>query len=324
MKNSVASKTAGILVSVAIPIVMYMALVVCYPQNVNFDSAFAMVIQAITPAILAWGVCFDLKVGNWDFSVGAAVLAASIIGGNIALQLNLGIVGIVICCTLVGALSGALTGFVYILLKVPSIIVSIGVTLILESLCAVAFGGSGVSVPAEFILFGGNIPKLIVLAVAFGIAYYLYNYRRFGYHVRAVGNGTTIARQNGINIYRVKFLAFMAAGVFAGIYSVLMLGSTGITKAVSAPLGTMGLCFDAMMCVFVGMSLPRSVNLIAAVFIGSVIMQIIKLALMLFGMESAYNQIVIALFVLIFMSISSRSDIFKKVFSRKKTIAAEQ
>ncbi len=324
MKNSVASKTAGILVSVAIPIVMYMALVVYYPQNVNFDSAFAMVIQAITPAILAWGVCFDLKVGNWDFSVGAAVLAASIIGGNIALQLNLGIVGIVVCCTLVGALSGALTGFVYILLKVPSIIVSIGVTLILESLCAVAFGGSGVSVPVEFILFGGNIPKLIVLAVAFGIAYYLYNYRRFGYHVRAVGNGTTIARQNGINIYRVKFLAFMAAGVFAGIYSVLMLGSTGITKAVSAPLGTMGLCFDAMMCVFVGMSLPRSVNLIAAVFIGSVIMQIIKLALMLFGMESAYNQIVIALFVLIFMSISSRSDIFKKVFSRKKAIAAEQ
>lgn len=272
--------------------------------------------QAVAPAILGWGVLFNIKVGNWDFSVGSVVLLSAIIGGNIAVRLNWGFAGLLIFCLLVAVLAGVVVGLVYYFLKIPTIITSIGMLLIYESISSYAFEGQGIYLTGWNLL--GNTEIVIIAIVAAATAYLIFYRSSIGYNVRAVGNNMNIAAQNGLNVYRVKAVAIAIAGLFAGLYAFISLGTSGVQKTVSS-MGTMGTCFDAMMCVFVGMSITRRGNLVAGIFCGSLVMQLVKLALMAIGIPSEYNSIFIAIFVLIFMTMDAYTN--NRAPRRKKETA---
>mgnify|MGYP002538114897 CR=1 FL=1 len=289
-----------------VPIVGFAALCLIFPGVIGMKNVTSLLKQAVAPAILGWGVLFNIKVGNWDFSVGSVVLLSSILGGNIAVRLNMGLPGIILMCLLVAVLSGALVGLVYYQLKIPTIITSIGMLLIYESISCLIFDGKGVYLPSSWSLLGqGEI--LVITLVAAVLAYVLYYRTKIGYNVRSVGNNMNIAAANGLNVYRVKCIAIAMAGIFAGLYAAVSLGSSGVQKIVSS-MGTMGTCFDAMMCVFVGMSITRRGNLIAGIYCGSLVMQLVKLALMAVSIPSEYNSIFIAIFVLIFMSLDAYTN----------------
>ena len=274
--------------------------------------------QAVAPAILGWGVLFNIKVGNWDFSVGSVVLLSAIIGGNIAVRLNWGFAGLLIFCLLVAVLAGVVVGLVYYFLKIPTIITSIGMLLIYESISSYAFEGQGIYLTGWNLL--GNTEIVIIAIVAAATAYLIFYRSSIGYNVRAVGNNMNIAAQNGLNVYRVKAVAIAIAGLFAGLYAFISLGTSGVQKTVSS-MGTMGTCFDAMMCVFVGMSITKRGNLVAGIFCGSLVMQLVKLALMAIGIPSEYNSIFIAIFVLIFMTMDAYTNNYA-TRRKKETVEA--
>ena len=317
-------KIIRVIQTLALPAIMLILMKIGYPENITMNVIINMIYQAIAPAILAYGVCFNIKVGNWDFSVGAAALAAAIIGGNLAMQFNLGIVGVFLFCTVIGASCGLLTGCLYLFLKVPTIIASIGVVFLLESLCGIVFNGGGVMMSSEYVVLNSVGPQILIGVIIFALSFYLYNYRSFGYHVRAVGSNPNVATQNGINVYKVKFKALVAAGTFAGIYAAVTLGTTGVYRTVTASMGTMNTCFDAMMCVFVGMALSMFTNLFVGIFVGAVTLKILKLLLMITGIQSAYNQIFIAIFVLIFLCWSTYTDLKKLKLSQKWRVMTEK
>ena len=167
------------------------------------------------------------------------------------------------------------------------------------------FNGKGVYLTGWNLL---GTPEIIIIAViAAALAYLVFYRSKIGYNVRAVGNNMNIAAANGLNVYRVKATAIVIAAAFAGLYAIVALGTSGVQKTVSS-MGTMGTCFDAMMCVFVGMSITRRGNLVLGIYCGSLVMQLVKLALMAVGVPSEYNSIFIAVLVLIFMSIDAYTN----------------
>lgn len=289
----------------AVPILLFVVLSVIFHGVIGTNNISSLMQQAVAPAILGWGVLFNIKVGNWDFSVGSVVLLSAIIGGNIAVRLNWGFAGLLIFCLLVAVLAGVVVGLVYYFLKIPTIITSIGMLLIYESISSYAFEGQGIYLTGWNLL--GNTEIVIIAIVAAATAYLIFYRSSIGYNVRAVGNNMNIAAQNGLNVYRVKAVAIAIAGLFAGLYAFISLGTSGVQKTVSS-MGTMGTCFDAMMCVFVGMSITRRGNLVAGIFCGSLVMQLVKLALMAIGIPSEYNSIFIAIFVLIFMTMDAYTN----------------
>ena len=313
--NSTLRLLKNILTAIAIQAIIFIILLIAVPTRVNASTIIQLLQQAIAPAILAWGVCFDFKVGLWDFSVGAVVLVAGILGGNLALIFQLGIIGVIFMCSLVGVLVGLLTGILFTVLKIPSIIVSIGMMLILESFCGLIFGGQGVMIDSSILVISQFPVNIIACLLAFAIAFFIYNYTKFGFHVRAVGNGISIAKMNGINIARVRALCFAIAGLFAGFYAFMQIGGASIMRAQSN-MSTMGTVFDAIICVFIALALEKSVNLIIGVYIGALTAQIIKLGILVIGFPSMYQQVVIALFLLLFMTLSSRGDLIKKKLNK--------
>lgn len=300
----------------AVPILLFVVLSIIFHGVIGTNNIPSLMQQAVAPAILGWGVLFNIKVGNWDFSVGSVVLLSAIIGGNIAVRLNWGFAGLLIFCLLVAVLAGVVVGLVYYFLKIPTIITSIGMLLIYESISSYAFEGQGIYLTGWNLL--GNTEIVIIAIVAAATAYLIFYRSSIGYNVRAVGNNMNIAAQNGLNVYRVKAVAIAIAGLFAGLYAFISLGTSGVQKTVSS-MGTMGTCFDAMMCVFVGMSITRSGNLVAGIFCGSLVMQLVKLALMAIGIPSEYNSIFIAIFVLIFMTMDAYTN--NRAPRRKKETA---
>lgn len=300
----------------AVPILLFVVLSIIFHGVIGTNNIPSLMQQAVAPAILGWGVLFNIKVGNWDFSVGSVVLLSAIIGGNIAVRLNWGFAGLLIFCLLVAVLAGVVVGLVYYFLKIPTIITSIGMLLIYESISSYAFEGQGIYLTGWNLL--GNTEIVIIAIVAAATAYLIFYRSSIGYNVRAVGNNMNIAAQNGLNVYRVKAVAIAIAGLFAGLYAFISLGTSGVQKTVSS-MGTMGTCFDAMMCVFVGMSITRRGNLVAGIFCGSLVMQLVKLALMAIGIPSEYNSIFIAIFVLIFMTMDAYTN--NRAPRRKKETA---
>lgn len=291
----------------AVPIAGFLLLWILFPDAVGVKNVSSLLKQAIAPAVLGWGVLFNMKVGNWDFSVGSEVLISSIIGGNLAIMLGLGMPGMMILSILIGLAAGVLVGLVYYLLKIPTIIVSIGMLLIYESIGSYVFGGAGVYIPSDWKLFSSGSLFIIALLAA-GFSYFLFYKSQIGYNVRAAGNNANVASGNGLNVYRIKVTSIAIAGMFSGIYAMICLGTSGVQKTVGS-MNSMGTCFDAMMCVFVGMSISRKGNLIAGIFCGSIVMQLIKLCLMACGFPSEYNSIIIAVFVLAFMALDSYTQV---------------
>ena len=137
-----------------VPIAGFLVLWLVFPKAVGARNIPSLLKQAIAPAVLGWGVLFNMKVGNWDFSVGSEVLISSIIGGNLAIMYGLGMPGMLVLTVLIGLMAGAAVGLVYYMLKIPTIIVSIGMLLIYESLGSYVFGGAGVYIPSGWKLLG--------------------------------------------------------------------------------------------------------------------------------------------------------------------------
>ena len=303
---------------VGVTAILVALLMLFAPSTRSASIVITLLEQGVAPALLGWGVLFNIKAGNWDFGVGAEVLLAAIVGGNIADMIGLGIVGVVICCMAVGLAAGAVSGLLYRILKVPTIIISIAIMLIYESVCGVVFSGRGVTLGVDYLVLGAFPGNVLTLGLGFVLAYMLMFKLRIGYSIKAVGSNIKVAEDNGIDVVKTKAAALAIAGLFAGLYAAVSLGSSGVARTVSA-MGTMGTCFNAMMCVFIGLSISAGGNVLISIYFGAVIMQMIQMALMVFSFPTQYSQVVVALFVVAFMLAASNSSLMRNRLRRMRT-----
>lgn len=310
--------------AVVAPILLILLLLLVSPQTRSWAAVFSLLRQGFAPAVLGWGVLFGMQAGNWDFSIGGRVVLTSILAGHIAVSANLGIPGFVLLCMVFSMICAVLVGGVYWSLKIPTMIASIGVMLIFESLTRIVYNGTGVNLPPAYMTLGKWPYNFIVFLIAFALGTVLSYKRKFGYAVRAVGINATVAKTNGIDATNTKTLAIILSGLFVGIYALMNTSSSGVCAAVSGTMGSMSTVFDAMMCVLIGMAIAGKGNIIFAVYSGAIITQILKMGMMAIGLPTTYNKIVIAVFVVAFMVSSSRRDIVDKItgkFRRKSEVA---
>lgn len=310
--------------SVIMPIIMIILLLIVSSETRSANAIISLLRQGFAPAVLGWGVLFNMKAGNWDFSIGARFVLGSILAGNLAMRFHLGMLGLIVLAIVISLVLSTIVGLAYKFLRIPTLIVSIGICLIFESITRILYGGAGVHVSSEYMLLGRSPYDVIAFAVCFGIAAYIYYKRKLGYNVRAVGTNPVVAQTNGINAVSTKTNALIISGLFAGLYCILSLSKTGVCAAVSGTLGSAATVFDAMMCVLIGMAICGKGNIIFSLYSGALIAQILKMGMMAIGLPTTYNKVVIALFVILFMVSSTRADVFddlkNRLFHKTKTV----
>lgn len=302
--------------SVLAPVLMILLLLLISPETRSVDAVLSLLRQGFVPTVLGWGVLFNMKVGNWDFSIGARFALAAILAGNLAVQLNLGVFGLIVFSLVISFILGVIVGLVYKFLKIPTLIASIGLCLIFESFTRIVYKGGGVNLPSDLMIFGTAPWDFIAFVICFALAAFIYFKRRIGYSVRAVGSNPTVAQTNGINVLNTKTMAIIISGIFAGLYCILALSKSGVCSAVSGTLGSAATVFDAMMCVLIGMAICGKGNIIFAIYGGALITQILQMGMMAIGLPTTYNKVVIAVFVILFMVLSSKSGSIERLMKR--------
>ena len=190
-------------------------------------------------AMIAFALSFNLPSGRFDFSLGAQRLAGTIIGGLVALNLNLSGIWVMVFAILFGALFGFLTGTVFVMLRLPAMVLGIGMGLILEVIPYVVSGGKGLNLfGKEGMSILSDTGFIIGTVVVVGVIVMLIMNRTvFGYHLRAIQGSQQISQNSGIDIFRHTVLCYTLAGALvciAGVisvsYSTSMEASTGLTS----------------------------------------------------------------------------------------------
>ncbi|WP_276929705.1 ABC transporter permease [Herbinix luporum] len=291
--------------SLLLPIIVYVIFVIV--GNERFGSSRQMVTiarQSVMPILISLAIACNMSIGMWDFSAGGVVAVASIIGGGIAKMTGTGIPGMIIFCVIVGVIMSAATGLLYNFMKVPSIVLTIGLVLVYETIPFFVFNGAGVLISGKMTKLALSPYCFIVLAVMFTIFYIVFNYTPFGHNVRALGNGQLIARNAGLDPWKTKLYSFIFGGIFLGMAAVMNLSVNGIVKP-EANMASVTLVFDSMMGIFIGLFLSKYCNLAIGVTIGTFTMKMLNTGLIAVGFSTTVREITTGLFLLIILGVSS-------------------
>jgi ribose transport system permease protein len=243
------------------------------------------------PLILAIGAHFVIQTGSIDLSVEGIMAVASIVTAmfvaNSLTSMNWGVGGILMGMA-AGTVLGAINGFIYIKGRIPSFIVSLGLSLACTGLATIMYGGNPISIldrDLQQLLIGRTLglPSIFWWGAGFFVLMFLLErYLPLSNHIRAIGGNEMIAKQAGVHVNRVKLLVFMVAGACYGLGGALntvrlMIGSSDTVS---------GFLFATITSVVVGgTALTGGRGSVLGVLIGVLIIQIINNGMILLSLN---------------------------------------
>ena len=184
--------------------------------------------------ILAIAQTLVILIGGIDMSLGAIywliiMLGAQFMRGEL-------LWGPILICLLIGLSIGFINGYCIAKLKIPHVVMTLAMMVIITGLLYVTTGGGGDGKSAELLtqfsihrvlLFGSfrGIPVRfliwVLLAVCFSM---ILKYTTFGWKTRALGSNIKATNLSGINTQRIQIITYMLSGFLAVIAGMLYLG----------------------------------------------------------------------------------------------------
>ena len=266
----------------------------------SVDNLTNVLARSAFIAIIAVGETLVITSGGLDLSVGAM---AALVAGLEILFLNSGlientsllIVAAMALSLAIGALCGLLNGLTTTLGKIEPFIVTLGTMGIFRSLLTwLAQGGSitvrNTDVRAAYRqvyfgdVFGIPYPVLVILGVAIVGAFILHK-TAYGRRLRAVGSNEDVARYSGIDVARVRTIAYVLQGICVAIAVVVYV------PRLSSASSTTGLGWElvAITAVVVGGTrLKGGVGRAWGTIAGALILEVIGNLMLLSNLVSEY------------------------------------
>jgi ribose/xylose/arabinose/galactoside ABC-type transport system permease subunit len=216
------------------------------------------VLKQLSPMLLASiGTTFIILMGSIDLSIDGIITLSgisSVLVGNVIVNLPGGGVLAVFVGILTGLVIGYINGTLQARLRLPSFLVTLGVSTVCSGFGLIIIKGMSVRAfnnPFKQIstITVGIVPVLGIIAfIILVLAYYLSSRTRFGRYIYAIGGGERIAELCGIPIARFKILAFMLAGSLSGMAGAL----TSSRLGAATPIQGEGMALNAIAAVVMG------------------------------------------------------------------------
>ncbi|MFC2283603.1 MAG: ABC transporter permease, partial [Lachnoanaerobaculum saburreum] len=124
-------------------------------------------------------------------------MLSAIVGSVFAGKFGMGYIGLILGCIITGTIVGILNGFLYVNLRIPSMIVTTGLALIYESVANYISGGVEQTLSSELRIFGRMPGDIILALTAFATAYLILNYTKIGTYTYAIGSNEFVAKNMG-------------------------------------------------------------------------------------------------------------------------------
>lgn len=305
-KKTVSAKTLGYIILVFLVILSWTVFKILTPENFgsadNLLSYFQASLIATTGVV---GFYFVMVMGMFDFSIGANIMLSAIVGSVFAQRFGLGYAGLISGCIVTGTIVGLLNGFLYVKLRIPSMIVTTGLALIYESVANYIAGGVEQTLASELRIFGRMPGDIILALIAFAIAYLILNYTKIGTYTYAIGSNEFVAKNMGIDVRKYKVLAFVISGAFLGIMSILTI-SYGSSMVAVTGMASMSRNFIPTMGCFFGLAFKKYGMPLQAIIIGEFVINIIFFGFIALGAPTAIQDVITGITLLIIITLTTK------------------
>ena len=177
-----------------------------------------------------------MLTGSIDMSVAAVITLGNILGAQILMGKNVNIPKAIIVVLIAGLLVGFCISFGVSKLNIPTFIMTLGMSSIVEGFAMVYTGGApkGSTSPMLTKLTSSNMVYAFsgtaILWLVAAIVFILFmKYSRFGRSVYAVGANPVASRFSGIDVKKTRALVFILTAVIYALVGFLLVGYTGTT-----------------------------------------------------------------------------------------------
>lgn len=307
MKTKIVHTLTGLLKSLIFPVFMYLLFMIItlaaghkgFVSGNAFEYIFS---QSVMQTIIALAIAIPLSGGRWDFATGTIAVLGGIIGCNLAIMLNAGVFGMIVITVAVCIGLAVIEGALYLLLRVPTMIVSLGVVMIYEALSGILFDGGGVQlyVHENLAVVGSSPWCYLILAAVLIIVYFLLYHTTFGYDTRSLGSNAKLALNNGVKEKKNIMLTYVLVGGLLGAAAILNACKGNVAPA--SNLSSTSLMFSSMGPVLVGLFLSRYANLPWGVFMGAIGMTCMSYGMVVLGIDGSIQTIVLGIIIVLIMA----------------------
>lgn len=269
--------------------------------NPRFISPFNLLIvtrQIAIFGIIAMGETFVIITAGIDLSPGAVVALTGILVAWF-IRAGLGIAGSVLITLLIAIGIGLWHGLFVTKLKVPPFVITLGTFAIGRGFAAVITKGWPIiNLPSSFsLLWDGMILGIfplpvIILAVIVLLSLFVLNFSVLGRHIYAVGGNIEAARLSGIDVDRIRILAYVISTLLAGVVGIMI--SARLAQG-NPNVGQFYELYAIAASVIGGTSLFGGEATIIGVLIGAGILSVIWNSLVLLRVSAYWHQVALGL-----------------------------
>lgn len=270
-----------------------------------------ILVQNVHTAVCTTGVFIIMVSGGCDLSIGyqmavAAVLVAKGISTGV-LSIPVAIVLGILMCMLLGTFNGIMAQ----LLKSHTMIVTLATMAVFQGIAYLITDSKNIhNLPKAYMYIGqgklfGVIPLNIIIAVVvIVIAGIIMAKTTIGRKVYAAGDNPEAARLAGLNVRKIKILAFTFAGLLVGIAAVLFSARNGYANATTGS----GIEFTGITaCVLAGVALKGGEGTLWKSIVAVYVLGVLTNGMQLLGLGTYPQYIAKGALMLISLYLSNRN-----------------
>lgn len=272
------------------------------PSFFNPSALLQLVADIVPLFIMALGMTFAIYIGGIDLSMQQVANLVTVVATVYLAQFG---VFVALICIGAGFVIGAVSGWITTRQFVPSFVATLAMGFIALSGARFLSGERALSMNAEARdasfgwMFGNTagVPhELVIAGVLLAIAWFLQSRTTFGRALKAVGAGELAAVASGLNVDRIKIMAFALSGTFAAIaglmFSVKLSGG-------DANLAN-GFLILAIVAVLVGGTpLTGGVGGVINTLVGTLIVVVIRSAMVYLEVDATMQQMIFGIILII-------------------------
>lgn len=326
------STSKRIIGTLAIPVIAFAILeILClrHGQHIitNMKSFDNFIVYTAIVMITTIALSINLNSGRFDFSLGSMAALSAVIGAKISYAILAGGKGsaaLMLFITVVtGIILGLVSGILYVILRIPPIITSLGVTLIFEGILYTITSGKYVMAEVQnssMSAFAGTwVYAAIVIVAVLLISILLFDYTKFGYDYKALKDGQKVAVNTGIKEVPNAIACYAICGGLMGIVGFLNAARNTNINGGQLNFGSIAIMFTAFLPMFIGSYIGRFCNEKIGFLLAAIVMSLLNSTFAVFSNEvtASMQSIINAVLLVAFLIYLNNEGLLIRIFSPK-------
>jgi len=317
--------------TLAIPVIAVILLeVICLKNGqhiiTNIRSFNNFMIYTAIVMVTTMALSINLNSGRFDFSLGSMAALSAVIGAKVSYAVlggGAGSAGMMLLATFIaGAVLGLVSGALYVSLRIPPIIASLGVTLIYEGILYTVTGGkyimAEVQNPSMSGFAGTWIYAAVIIAAVLAFMIIIFDYTKFGYDYNALKNGQKVAVNTGIQEVRNAVGCYVISGALMGIVGFLNAARNTNINGGQLNFGSISIMFTAFLPMFIGSYISRFSNEKLGFLLAALCMSLLNstFAALSNVVTASMQSIINAVLLVVFLIYLNNENLLIRIFFR--------